>query len=364
MSYAKCYYPVHETDGPARRPAAASAPRRQCAMKLETAIDLTTEFKCSLGIEVGSRGLRAALVTRDAQIIESARGISAPLTAQSAMEQMFALVEQLLDHPRAKRWDVETIGVAFGGPVDAGRGVTLDGLRATGFESFPLGGLIEERFEVPVLLENDSRAAAIGEYRFGAGRGAHGLLYMQLGIGVGGGIVLNGRLLRGAGMTAGELGHMPVSATGPRCSCGKPGHLEAFVSEPALIKRAQDALDDLTTAETQSDTLSIEQVFADDAVEDVKKVASEATQMIGMATANIVTALSCDTVVLGGYAARIGNSFIGSVRARIRQYSLESALRRLIVSPAQLGSDAALLGATSLAYERLDNPEEFYAIVM
>lgn len=332
--------------------------------KMDSPIGSQAESRCALGIEVGSRGLRTALITRDARIVESVHGISAPLTAQSAMDQLFNLVEQLFEHPNARGWTVETAGVAFGGPVDAGRGVTIDGLRSTGFESYPLAGLLEERFGVPVTLENDARAAAFGEYRFGAGRGSHGMLYMQLGIGVGGGILLDGRLLRGAGMTAGEFGHMPVTATGPRCSCGKPGHLEAYVSELAIISRAQDALDDLTTASSQSDHLTIEDIFAADAVPEVAAVATEATQMIGMAVASLATALSCDTVILGGYAGRVGSAFIGSVRARTRQYSLESALRRLIISPAQLGADAALLGASALAFHKLAGNEELNRVVM
>jgi glucokinase len=318
---------------------------------LDNSTDASLDSSCALGLEVGSRGLRAALVTRDARIIESVHGITAPLTAQAALDQSFALVEQLLEHPHARHWTIERCGLAFGGPVDAVRGLTIDGLRSVGFKSYPLAGLFEERFGIPVKLENGARAAAYGEYRYGAGKGAQGMLYMQLGIGVGGGILLGGRLLRGAGMTAGEFGHMPVAATGPRCSCGKPGHLEAFVSELAVLERAQEALDDLTTASTQSDHLSIEQVFAEDAPPQLAAVASEATQMIGMAAASIVTALSCDRVVFGGYAIRIGPRFIGTVRARIRQYSLESALHRLIVSSSQLGADAALLGVTALAFE-------------
>ncbi len=329
-----------------------------------TSILSTAETDCALGIEVGSRGLRAALTTRDAHIVASVHGISAPLTAQSAMDQTFNLVEQLLEHPNAAGATYRTVGVAFGGPVDTSRGVTIDGLRSTGFESYPLAGLIEERFGKPVVLENDARAAAFGEYRFGAGRGSRGMLYMQLGIGVGGGILLEGRLLRGAGMTAGEFGHMPVTATGPRCSCGKPGHLEAYVSELAILRRAQDALDDLTTASSQSDSFSIEQVFSDDAPDEVAAVAAEATQMIGMAVANIVTALSCDMVILGGYAGRVGSGFIGTVRARIRQFSLESSQRRLIVSPAQLGADAALLGVSALAYHKFDGDSELERFVM
>ncbi len=334
------------------------------AWKLDRQISPTEERRCALGIEVGSRGLRTALITREARIVESVHGISAPLTAQSAMDQLFNLVEQLFEHPNARGWTVEAAGVAFGGPVDAGRGVTIDGLRSSGFESYPLAGLVEERFGIPVALENDARAAAFGEYSFGAGRGSHGLLYMQLGIGVGGGILFGGRLLRGAGMTAGEFGHIPVTATGPRCSCGKPGHLEAYVSELAILSRAQEALDDLTTATSQTDDMRIEEVFAPDAPPGVAAIAEEATQMIGMAVASLATALSCDTVVLGGYAGRIGGDFIGSVRARIRQYSLESAVRRLIVSPAQLGADAALLGASALAFHSRAGGAELERVVM
>ena len=331
---------------------------------METAANIDRHSGCALGIEVGSRGLRVALATQDARIIESVHGIAAPLTAQTALEQTFALVEQLMEHPNTRDWSIETCGVAFGGPVDASRGVTIDGPRSTGFKSYPLAGLIEDRFGVPVALENGARSAAFGEYRYGAGRGSRGMLYMQFGIGVGGGILLGGRLLRGAGMTAGEFGHIPVSLTGPRCSCGKPGHLEAFVSELALLERAQEALDDLTTATSQSDTLTIEHVFAEDAPEQVAAVAADATQKIGMAAASLVTALSCDRVVFGGYASRVGSRFIGSVRARIRQYSLESTQNRLIISPAQLGSDAALLGVTALAYLGLENREELDQAVM
>jgi glucokinase len=312
-------------------------------------IDPEQPAVAALGIEIGSRGLRAVVATRGAQILESVRAIGPPANAQSAVEQTFRLVEQLLDHPRVRRLEIGAAGIAFGGPVDPQRGTTIDAPRTAGFESFPLAGLLEERIGIPVYLENDSRAAAYGEYRFGAGRGAHGLLYMQFGVGVGGGLVLRGRLEHGAGMTAGEFGHMPVSASGPRCSCGKPGHLEAYVSEPAILRRLQQESANADQGELLFPENRVEQVFAnrDDPV--AEAIASEAIQMIGIAIASLVTALSCDMVVLGGYASRIGTPFVAGVRARVRQHALESALRRLTISTAQLGADASLIGVTSLA---------------
>jgi glucokinase len=257
----------------------------------------------------------------------------------------------LLDHPRVQNLSIAAVGIAFGGPVDPQRGTTINAPRTAGFEAFPLAGLLEERIGIPAYLENDARAAAYGEYRFGAGRGAHGLLYMQFGIGVGGGIVLEGRLEHGAGMTAGEFGHMPVSTSGPRCSCGKPGHLEAYVSEPAILARLQLESDSLEWGSASPAEIRIEQVFNNSDDPASLAIASEAIQMIGVAIASLVTALSCDMVVLGGYASRIGTPFVAGVRARVRQHALESALRRLTISTAQLGADASLIGVTSLALD-------------
>jgi len=313
----------------------------------------------ALGVEIGSRGIRAAIVDQQARVLESVRSIGAPASAQATLEQTFRLIEQLMDRPRVDRSRLLTAGVAFGGPVDPQRGVTIEGPRTSGFESYPLAGLLEERLGLPVFLENDARAAAVGEYRYGAGRGARALIFMQFGIGVGGGIILEGKLLHGAGMTAGEFGHIPVSATGPRCSCGKPGHLEAYVSEPAILERARGAM----AAQGGRAALSIEDVFNNPDDPAVAAVAAEATQMIGMAIASMVTALSGDMIVLGGYAARAGAPFIGAVRARVRQHSLESALRRLTISTTQLGNESSLLGVTSLAFERVSTADPYSAVL-
>jgi glucokinase len=185
------------------------------------------------------------------------------------------------------------------------------------------------------------------------------MVYLHLGHGVGGGIILGGTLQHGASMTAGELGHMVVSANGhdgPRCSCGKPGHLEAFVSEPAIVARMRTRLvpapPDVKATWLASPGVTVRRVF-DSADEDehARDVVNETVQVIGLALANLVTALNPDAVVIGGFVAEAGPSMIAAIRAKIRQYAFDQAARKVTVAAAQLGSDSGLIGAVTLALD-------------
>jgi glucokinase len=311
-----------------------------------------------LGVELGSRGMRVVAADRSGHIVDAVHGILPRATAHTAVEALGLLIEQMLARPAIEPERLRGIGIAFGGPVDAERGTTITSSRIPGFEQFPLAGVMEDRFGLPVVLENDARAAALGEFRLGAGRGSHTMIYLQLGIGVGGGIVLDGRLLHGSTMTAGEFGHMPVTVDGPRCSCGKPGHLEAYVSESAVVNRMRERIwqADPVVAEAwqAAGGVTMRRIFeAMDNDEDAREVADLTTRMVGLALASLVTALNSDAVVLGGYARELGDDFVGAVRARIRQYAFDSAAQRLTVSAGQLGDDAAILGAIALTLDAL-----------
>ncbi|MFW6074058.1 MAG: ROK family protein [Chloroflexota bacterium] len=307
----------------------------------------------AIGVEVGTRGLRAAICDKQGDVLDSLHNISALPNAHTAVDTIFDLVEQLLDRHDDMREHIAGIGVAFGGPVDTNRGITLGSPRIAGFEQFPLAGLLEDRFRIPVLVENDARAAALGEFDHGAGRGSQSMIYMQLGIGVGGGVIINGELHHGLAMTAGEFGHIPVSTDGPRCSCGKPGHLEAYVSETAVMSRMRECLDRSNGSPSSTPgtvhNITIEEIFSHtDSDECAEVVAGDAIRMIGLALAGMISALSFDAVVLGGYANLLGTPFIARVRSRIRQYAFDPPGRRVSVSHGQLGNDAAIVGSTTL----------------
>lgn len=314
----------------------------------------------AIGVEIGSRGLRAVVGDNRGRILDSIHAIDHSENAQSTVNAVIQLIDQILDRRKLSLSDVVGIGIAFGGPVDTHRGLIIRSHRTPGFDSFPLASIIEEQFGLPVCVENDARSAAIGELRYGAGRGSQNMIYLQLGIGIGGAIVVDGNVVHGTTMTAGELGHMAVSTEGPRCSCGKPGHLEAYASEPAIVERMRARLiqaePTVTASWLASPGITVRRIFDAYGTDTLAtSVVDDAAQFIGLALANLTTALNSDMIVLGGYAADLGPSFIAAVRAKVRQYSFEAAGRKVTVARSDLAGDAALIGAISLA-EGTRNP--------
>jgi glucokinase len=316
----------------------------------------------AIGVEIGGRGQRVVLATPSGRIVDSAAAIGHEPTAIQTIESVCDLIEQVISRRSIPVNNLKGIGVAFGGPVDTRRGITIRSHRIRGFDQFPLVGVIEDRFRIRTTLENDARAAALGEFTAGAGRGARDMVYFHLGTGVGGGIILGGRLQHGASMTSGEIGHIVVSADGhegPRCSCGKPGHLEAYASEPAIIERMRRRLagasPEATAQWLASPGITVTRIFEryeNDA--DARFIVDETVRVIGLAAANLVTALNPDAVVVGGYVAQSGSTLTSAIRAKIRQYAFDDAARRVSVAAAQLGADAALTGAVELAWDDVD----------
>jgi glucokinase len=322
-----------------------------------SAQDRRSDDTLALAVEIGGRGQRAAIITGAGRIIDAERAIGQEQTAIGTVETVTALIEQLLARRGAKPYELQGIGIAFGGPVDVHRGVTIRSHRINGFEQFPLVSVLEDRFGIHTVLENDARAAAFGEYAFGAGRGARDMVYIHLGSGVGGAVIIDGKLEHGASMTAGEFGHMVVSLDGPRCSCGKPGHLEAYASEAAIVQRMRTALleagADATANWLTSSGITVKRIFDRYELDaTARAVVDETIQVIGLAAANLVTALNPDAVVIGGHVAEAAPSLTASIRSKIRQYAFDAAARRVAVASSQLGADAGIVGAVTLALRR------------
>lgn len=316
----------------------------------------TGSHALALGVEIGGRGQRVVLAGRDGRIVDSAHSIDRGASAAGIVSTIELLIEQLLAGARLGASPVVAIGIAFGGPVDAGRGLTIRSHRTPGFENLPIASLFEDRFGLPTVLENDARAAGLGEFTHGAGRGARDMVYIHLGAGVGGGVILNGVLQHGASMTAGELGHMVVAADGPRCSCGKPGHLEAYASERAIVERMRARLADAPPEALErwltAPGVTAKRIFeAYECDELARQVVDETVQVIGLAAANLVTALNPDAVIIGGYVAEVGPAIAAAIRAKIRQYAFDAAARRVTVAAGQLGADAGVVGAVVLAHQ-------------
>ncbi len=312
-----------------------------------------------LGVEISGRGQRAVVSDPYGAIIGQAQSIDSSAPADVVVDTVDDLVQQAIINADVPLESISGAGVAFGGPVDAERGLTLLSHRAPGFENYPLVNLLEERFNIPTVIENDARAAALGEAMYGAARGSRDVVYIHLGTGVGAGIIVDGSFVRGVSGTAGEIGHMVITPDGPQCSCGKPGHLEAYAAGPSIITRYRAALEQAGCEGPgrgeRDRTLTVQMIFRDAARNDsvARTVVQETVQVLGIAVANLVTVLSPGVVVFGGWVSEAGPALIESVSSRLRQYSYPATARRVRITRASLGPDANVIGAVALARQSL-----------
>jgi glucokinase len=296
-----------------------------------------------VGVDVGSYGLRAIVADLGGT---KAHGATASLPegdAEAITSASIALVQELLASSGTHLRQVVRIGIGFGGPVDAGAGMTRIHHRRAGWEQFPLADRFEAAFDAPVLLDNDANAIALGETCCGAGQNVHNLFYLHLSTGVGGGIVLGGRLYNGATTTAAEIGHAIVKRDGPVCSCGGRGHLESFVSLRAMLRR-------LSELGLETDELPV--VFSDAPA--AKQTLAEATELLGMTLANVIALLDPEMIVVGGIVARTGGeAWLGQLQDALHAVLPPTLSRRVALKPSTFNHDSVAVGGLALALASL-----------
>jgi len=244
------------------------------------------------------------------------------------------------------------VGGSVDGPVDVASGEPRLSHHVPGWEHTPLRMRVAEHFGAPAILDNDANIAALGEWRYGAGRGTHDMLYLTVSTGVGGGLVLNGALYRGLNGLAGEIGHMHLEDDGPLCPCGRRGCLEALAAGPAIARRASELLAVMPAAPSAlrgRDHLTAQEIAR--AAQEGDSLASRALQgaahSLGIAIGNALNLLNLERVVIGGGVTRSGEDYL----AWVRQAANETALAGIEVNIAlaELGGDAPLWGACALA---------------
>jgi len=249
------------------------------------------------------------------------------------------------------------VGVSFGGPVDAATGRVITCHHLPGWDDVPLREWVEEAFNAPAAVENDANAGALGEWRFGAGRGCDDLLYITVSTGIGGGLILDGRLRHGLNSLAGEIGHMIVEPGGPVCTCGRRGCLEALAAGPAIARRARELLKAepqrgqvlrrLAGGDLESITSKMVSQAAAAGDEVAQQALDEAARALGLGIANAATLLNPKLVVLGGGVIKAGERFLSVVRTVAQKQALQGIEVRIV--EAALGDDAPLWGAIALA---------------
>lgn len=316
-----------------------------------------------IGFDLGGTKMIAALVTNELEIVERIKEKThAQEGTEAVLKRIAATIRSVMEKSGVDREQVRGVGMAIPGPIDRKAGVILK-TPNLGFENTPVREYLEKETGLKLVLENDVNAGTYGEYVRGAGRGFRELIGLFPGTGIGGGLILNGRLYRGATGNAGEIGHMIVKIDGPRCGCGQYGCLEALASRLSISKDAVALASSgnapFTFKEAGTDIKNYKsRVFArawkqneTAMVELIKRSA----RTLGIGMANCVNILNPEAIILGGgLVEKLGTPYIKEAADSMRAHGMKGMVEDVEVLAASLGDDAVFIGAAALAREELE----------
>ena len=316
-----------------------------------------------VGIDLGGTNLKAALV--DTEAGEVGPTVSVPTRARAGHDAVIAQMAGLVGEVIAAGGPAEVGGVGVGVPglLDLERGLTHFMPNFPGqWRGVPVRDALERATGLPVALLNDARAMTLGEWRFGAGRGVETVACYTLGTGIGGGLVIEGRLHLGIGGAAGELGHISVAYDGPRCGCGGRGCIEAYASGPAIAAQGMKAVaQGLTTriaelAGNDLNRITPELIFeaAREGDEIAREIYEQAGFLIGVGVANVVIAVNPRRVIIGGGVAQAGELLFAPLRRAVRSRLGMMDADQVEIVPAELGTQAGLMGAAAWARQSIE----------
>lgn len=305
-------------------------------------------------VDLGGTNLRAATVDADGRIHNRARiATPDPNDADRIVTAIASAVEQCHAAANSRNSSIRAISIVVPGSVHAETGVIVNAPNLPAIVNFPLGSALSAKLQQPVMLENDANAAALGEFWQGAGRGSQTIICLTLGTGVGGGIILDGKLWRGIDGTGGEIGHMSVEpSSSVKCNCGNFGCLEVYASATAIVRMTREALGGDSTSALQADGLTAQKVAqaaqGDDQL--AREVFRQMGRYLGVAAASLINILNPEAIVIGGGVSAAFDLFAAQVSEEISSRAFPVPGKRCRIVKAGCGDDAGLLGAARLAF--------------
>ncbi len=315
-----------------------------------------------LGLDIGGTKLAAGVVDPSGRVLSFVVGPSEPERGPDVeLRRLFDLGRRAVADSGVDWSAVTAVGIGCGGPLDAARGVLVAPLHLPGWHDVPVTAIAEAAYHRRAVLDNDATAAAAAEHRYGAGAGTRNMIYLTISTGVGGGVVADGRLYRGAGNGA-ELGHVTVDWHGRPCrGCGRPGCLEAYVSGTSIAERAREAL---AAADGGSSLASLEEPTAADVAAAARAgdalaraVWDETVAALACGLTSIVNVFEPETVVLGGGVSRAGEQLLAPVREWVREHAMEPAGRSVEIVASALGEQVGVVGAAAIVYEEASSDD-------
>lgn len=311
----------------------------------------------AIGIDVGGTNIKVGLFDREMNLVKKIQTLTdKELEADLMMDLLASLVRQLMAESNLTPDDVRGVGAAFPSFIDYENGYVVETSNILSLNDLPARDMLAERLGLPVFLENDANAAAIAEHQLGAGRGQDHMIYVTISTGIGGALILNGKLYHGMHGMAGEVGHMFISdSTGYPCSCGVTGCVESIASGKHMARYASDRLKEgvesriLDHAGTMAD---IDMVAVSRAMASGDSLAIEVVnrgaEYLGRMFHSLNMIFDINVFVFGGGVVKLGKKFIDRIIASYRHYSLMDQKYPAKFLPTELGFDAGLIGAALL----------------
>lgn len=311
-----------------------------------------------IGVDLGGTNLRTALLSPDGDILAKHKE---PTYASEGWKNV---VTRLIDSIKGQQesagkrgLSVTAVGVGVPGVIQSDRGIVVKSPNFPDWNNLPIKDSLEKALNLPVTVENDANAAALGEQWRGAGCGIKSMILLTLGTGVGGGIILNNQIWQGADGMAGELGHMTIIPDGRRCGCGNTGCLEMYASARGIVQSYRERR---AQALPSSGEITSEQVY--EAARTGEARALEVMQgmgrLLGIGIANLINIFNPEMIVIGGGVKDAWPLFIRTARDEIRNRAFEVPAARTEIVPSRLGDDAGMVGAAAAALQNMEKKEK------
>jgi glucokinase len=317
----------------------------------------------AIGVDIGGTNMSAAVMNREnsAVLYKETIETRAAQGPEDGMKRLGDLISRVMQQAVISLEAVAGIGIGCTGPVDTERGLVQNPYTLPTWDDLPIVEILTNRFHKPTLLLNDAHAAALGEYHVGAGRGARSMIYITVSTGIGGGLILNGQLYRGKGLTAGEVGHQSLAYDGRPCYCGARGCWEMYASGPAIAQTAQARItpDSLiwSLADGKPETITARLVGEAAGVGDALAldILREAGMFLGVGIANLINILAPERVVIGGGVMQSHAFIFPAMRETLGKQKFLVAADDIRITRAELGLDAGVVGAAHGLFRYLEN---------
>ena len=315
-------------------------------------LEINAERGHVVGIDLGATHISILLTDFGARIIDE---VEVPYSVATGPEIWLPLVDNLISNLLKKNEltfkNISAIGLGVPGPIDNESGMVFAPPIMPGWDGYPIQKTLENKWGLPISLNNDAELGALGEWAYGVGRGDSYLAYIKVGSGIGAGLLLNGQIYHGATGSAGEIGHLTIVENGPLCDCGNYGCLEALAGGKAIARQAREAIQKgqrtLLSSMGPVETISARDVTIAARRGDLvsQKIIAEAGRYLGIAIAGLVNLFNPQTVVVGGAVAQIGDLLLQPIRDTVTQRSLQASARTVKINTAILRRHSSGLGA-------------------